>query len=48
MAGDKQQANVWYRDAIGLDAEDVRPPLYLAQLVFDENPRRGPGNSWNG
>ncbi|MBT5584157.1 MAG: hypothetical protein HOJ54_09155, partial [Phycisphaerae bacterium] len=26
MAGDKQQANVWYRDAIGLDAEDVRPP----------------------
>lgn len=38
MAGDKQQANVWYRDAIGLDAEDVRPPLYLAQLVFDESP----------
>lgn len=40
MAGDTEQAKSWYRQAIGLDAQDVRPPLYLAQLEFNENPAK--------
>jgi tetratricopeptide (TPR) repeat protein len=38
MAGDEEQAKIWFREAIGLDAEDVRPSLYLAQLVFEDDP----------
>jgi len=38
MAGDTEQSAAWFRAAMALDADDPRPPLCLAQLVFESHP----------
>ncbi len=38
MAGEHGQATDWFRRAMELDPDDPRPPLFLAQLVFESDP----------
>jgi tetratricopeptide (TPR) repeat protein len=38
MAGEHEQSAIWFREAMALNGDDPRPPLCLAQLVFDSDP----------
>ena len=37
LAGDLDQAEAWFREAMRLDPDDPRPPMYIAQLVFESD-----------
>ena len=39
MAGEPTQSEAWFRRSIELDANDPRPPLCLAQLMFESDPQ---------